>query len=62
MLANGRGVACVYQEHGWTCFAQEHGWTCFAFDGMGAGKSGGDSVRGLNQQRLDLGSGNCVRC
>ncbi len=53
MLANGRGVACVYQEHG---------WTCFAFDGMGAGKSGGDSVRGLNQQRLDLGSGNCVRC
>ena len=50
MLANGRGVACVYQEHG---------WTCFAFDGMGAGKSGGDSVRGLNQQRLDLEAASC---
>ena len=35
-------------------YYQERGWTCFAFDGTGAGASEGDSVRGLNQQRLDL--------
>ena len=35
-------------------YFQERGWTVFAFDGTGAGASGGDSVRGLNQQRLDL--------
>lgn len=35
-------------------YYQDRGWTVFAFDGTGAGASGGDSVRGLNQQRLDL--------
>lgn len=35
-------------------YFQDRGWTVFAFDGTGAGASGGDSVRGLNQQCLDL--------
>lgn len=35
-------------------YFQDRGWTVFAFDGTGAGASEGDSVRGLNQQRLDL--------
>lgn len=35
------------------CFT-DNGWDVFAYDGTGLGKSGGDSVIGLSQARVDL--------